>query len=397
MDGIVGPLKAYLRKPDPASIDNFAFKLHYRATFVVLLISMALVSARQYFGDPIQCMADGVPGGTMDLYCWIHSTFSVPSRWGDIKDEYGEGAPMEVSRDQPHPGIAPVEEGDTIVHHKYYQWVVFVLFLQAAMFHLPRILWKHSEGGLMKMLVGDLTDPMMLIKKGDRADRIQFIVKYFKETTKTHGRYAVNFFICELLCLVNVIGQMYLTDRFLGNTFMNYGWDVLAMTTGDPEGRSDPMNMVFPKVTKCTFHKYGASGTITRHDGLCILALNIINEKIYVFLWFWFVAVAVFSAIAVVYRTVIILVPSLRVSVICARSLHQVDKSSVEAVLNCPTHSWLDQLGDYWIVYLLSKNLNPVAMKELLEELRPVLNPTSAKSFYPSTDGLGLDEKESPM
>ena len=43
-----------LRKSDPASIDNFAFKLHYRATFVVLLICMALVSARQYIGDPIQ-------------------------------------------------------------------------------------------------------------------------------------------------------------------------------------------------------------------------------------------------------------------------------------------------------------------------------------------------------
>ena len=39
-----------------------------------------------------------------------------------------------------------------------------VLMFQAAMFHLPRILWKHSEGGLMKMLVGDLTDPMMLIR-----------------------------------------------------------------------------------------------------------------------------------------------------------------------------------------------------------------------------------------
>ena len=32
-----------------------------------------------------------------------------------------------------------------------------VITFQAAMFHLPRILWKHSEGGLMKMLVGDLT------------------------------------------------------------------------------------------------------------------------------------------------------------------------------------------------------------------------------------------------
>ena len=29
---------------------------------------------------------------------------------------------------------------------------------------------------------------------------------------------------------------------------MTYGSDVFAMTFGDPEGRSDPMNMVFPKV-----------------------------------------------------------------------------------------------------------------------------------------------------
>merc|ERR1712037_740799 len=95
-------------------------------------------------------------------------------------------------------------------------------------------------------------------------------------------------------------------------TFMTYGSDVFAMTFGDPEGRSDPMNMVFPKVTKCTFHKYGPSGTVTRHDGLCILALNIINEKIYVFLWFWFVGVAIFSALAIVYRMVVVLVPAFK-------------------------------------------------------------------------------------
>ena len=45
MDSIVGPLKAYLKKSDPAVIDNFSFKLHYRATFVVLLVSMMLVGA----------------------------------------------------------------------------------------------------------------------------------------------------------------------------------------------------------------------------------------------------------------------------------------------------------------------------------------------------------------
>jgi hypothetical protein len=37
-------------------------------------------------------------------------------------------------------------------------------------------------------------------------------------------------------------------------------------------------------VTKCTFFKYGSSGTTESRDGLCILALNIINEKVRILL-----------------------------------------------------------------------------------------------------------------
>jgi len=394
MDSIVGPLKAYLRKRDPAKIDNFTFQLHYRATFVIMLVCMMLVSAQNLFGNPINCIADGVPGGTLDLYCWIHSTFSVPSRWGAASGEYGEGDPSGAGKDVPHPGIAPVKPGEEVVYHKYYQWVVFMLFLQAGMFHVPRIIWKHSEGGLMKILVQDLTNPLLIVNKSDRLDRVNFIKKYFKETTKTHGGYAINFFLCEILCLINVIGQIYFTDMFLGYEFSTYGWDVLSVTAGNPEDRADPMNMVFPKVTKCTFHKYGPSGTITQHDGLCILALNIINEKIYVFLWFWFIAVAVATALGVLYRMAVIAFPSLRVSVIMARSLYQVDRKMVEDILSCPTHSWVDQVGDYWVIYLLSKNLSPVAMKELMEELKPILNPDPSFGNYPTLDGY---EKESPM
>ena len=101
-----------------------------------------------------------------------------------VSDEYGEGAPHTAGLAQPHPGVAPPPPGEDVVYHRYYQWVVFVLFLQASMFHLPRIVWKHLEGGLMKMLVGDFTDPLMLISKDRRLERVAFIRRYFQETTK---------------------------------------------------------------------------------------------------------------------------------------------------------------------------------------------------------------------
>ena len=78
----------------------------------------------------------GVGSGIMDIYCWIHSTYSVNT----------------TGRLAPHPGLG--EDSDQpghAVHHKYYQWVAFFLTLQAAMFYLPRLLWKAAEGGVMKL------------------------------------------------------------------------------------------------------------------------------------------------------------------------------------------------------------------------------------------------------
>ena len=99
--------------------------------------------------------------------------------------------------------------------------------------------------------------------------------------------------------------MVYFTLLCLGE-FTTYGTDVLAMTEWRPEEREDPMARVFPKMTKCTFHKFGPSGTVEKFDGLCVLPLNIINEKIYVFLWFWFIILTVITGMQVIYRYVLI-------------------------------------------------------------------------------------------
>jgi len=82
------------------------------------------------------------------------------------------------------------------------------------------------------------------------------------------------------------------------------------------ENRSDPMVEVFPRITKCTFHKFGASGSIQKHDALCVLALNILNEKIYIFLWFWFILLAFLSGCAIIYSSVVVMMPTTRESII---------------------------------------------------------------------------------
>ncbi len=50
--------------------------------------------------------------------------------------------------------------------------------------------------------------------------------------------------------------------------------NVLEFLEADPESRIDPMATVFPRVTKCTYLKYGSSGTVQRHDAICLLPVN---------------------------------------------------------------------------------------------------------------------------
>lgn len=105
--------------------------------------------------------------------------------------------------------------------------------------------------------------------------------------------YAFRYWFCEALCLVNIVVQMWLMDLFFDGEFKKYGLNVMNYADQTQEQRVDPMVFIFPRMTKCLFHKYGPSGTIQKHDALCILPLNIVNEKTYIFIWFWYVILAI--------------------------------------------------------------------------------------------------------
>ncbi|KAE8749739.1 hypothetical protein FOCC_FOCC003479 [Frankliniella occidentalis] len=366
MFDVFKPAKELIKiKPDSVRIDNYVFKLHYQATFIILLAFSLLVTAKQFVGDPIACIVEekgAVPQVVMDTFCWISSTFTIPN--------LNNG---RVGTDVIQPGVASHTDQDEVKFHKYYQWVCIALFFQSILFYVPRYIWKICEGGRMKTLALNLNSP--IVTEEVKRDRKKLLVDYFVSHFHQQNSYAFRFFICEALNLVNVVGQMHFMDLFLDGEFSTYGSDVVKFTEMDFEERSDPMSRVFPKVTKCTFHKFGPSGSLQTIDSLCVLPLNVVNEKIYVFLWFWFVLLSIVTSLMIVYRMCVICFMKMRTYLLysryCLGSFEEIEIITKKC-----------QIGDWFILYQLSRNIDPLIFKELISELSEKLKDKQRRDAY---------------
>ncbi|CAG0893460.1 unnamed protein product [Cyprideis torosa] len=348
--GLLSSVSDYLKLQE-VKTDNAIFRLCYMFTTAMLVAFSLIITFTGYIGDPIQCINSGdVPGNVINTYCWIMTTFTMP-----------DAHTREVGFEVPHPGLSNAfGEERAAKYYTYYQWVVFVLFFQALMTYLPKYIWDMWEGNLMKTIVMGMNIGM--ISEEEKENKKKTLIDYMLRHIRHHNMYAVRYFFCELLSFVLILVQMGLMDSFFDGEFMRYGSQVLSYSEKDQEERADPMIYVFPRVTKCTFHKFGPSGTITRHDSLCVLPLNIVNEKTYIFLWFWFIIITVLQAMLIIYRLGLILMPALRPFVF--HFYHRIiPKDTCEAIARKTS------LGDWWVLFMLGSNMDPLIYREVMAEL----------------------------
>ena len=103
---------------------------------------------------------------------------------------------------------------------------------------------------------------MFVLNRESRSSALGDLTDYFVDTMGFHDFWSIKVMLAHSVYLINVIGQIFFTDCFLGYEFSKYGVSAASFLDQEPEDRTDPMSKVFPRVTKCTFHKYGPSGSI---------------------------------------------------------------------------------------------------------------------------------------
>ncbi|CAK5076680.1 unnamed protein product [Meloidogyne enterolobii] len=313
-----GQIQAIVAKLKPRNDDDFIDRLHYIITPSILFTFSFIVGAKQFVGQPIQCWAPAEFKRQWSRYaeglCFVENTYFVGM------DERFPMRPLERERREIH----------------YYQWVPFILVGEALLMMLPKLLWNafNWKSGLdIRSLVqrakklsesGEYEGKMKASQ--DLEERLAIGLKQakYRNMTKTgrggiiqecpetlNGPWASASFVTgcylalKLLNFASILLQLYVLTLFLGNANESgkesfWGFVVVNDLLN---GRDWHKSGAFPRVTYCDFEIRQAAREMRpmQFSLQCVLMINMINEKIFLFIWFWLIALAVIGTFNLLY------------------------------------------------------------------------------------------------
>jgi len=157
----------------------------------------------------------------------------------------------------------------------------------------------------------------------------------------------------------------------------SYGFNVISYQMSATASTPDPFQAIFPKMTKCTLETYGPSGTLQNLDGLCILPINVLNEKLFFIMWLVFLPLALLTLVEQIFWFTVITSKHLRKKMLCGFVL----KTNFEARVRLG--NILDSLpfSDWLVLYLMARNID----RALFTRLAEVIHRPGA-GYYPAEE-----------
>merc|ERR1712062_90773 len=321
--------------------ENLVFKMFTKATFVLFILCAVLVSTSEFFGNPIICENGN---DMVHAFCWINGAKHV------------EHSFLEKNKDLTHWGCKLSDENlegnerDTL----YYQWVPFMLVISAVIFKIPDVIWGLLEGGFMKSFADDASKSVFINKNEEDKKKKELISLFGALKGNNKGKrnstlmfYYFKFLFCQILNIALLIANFTMTSAFLDTDFSTYGTDVLEYLSDPKDSRANPMCQVFPTAVSCTYFEIGTGGKGQTSNHLCILSQNIINEKIYLGLWFWFIFLATLGSIQMLYELIIIALPAIRLQLTLLTMGSNDSEKITDFLYSCNFADWffLNQIG----------------------------------------------------
>ncbi|XP_045161268.2 innexin unc-9-like [Mercenaria mercenaria] len=282
--------------------DDWVDRLNHIYTVVILAVFSVFVAGSSYVGEPIACWHPAEYTAHQvkyaNSYCWIKNTYYVPM---------SDTIPRD-NRDHVHLEIT------------YYQYVPLILLFMAFLFKLPCLIWRNFSGysGIDLPKVVELTTNTHYIEDSKRLEKINeisMVVDRWLEANRQYhwnilvrlrqrlsrvcfcmnrreGTYLTGLYMfVKLLFAVNVVSQFFILDAFLDGFFSLWGIEAmysLAHEYAIKESRR------FPRVTLCDF-EVRRLHLVQPHTVQCVLPINLFNEKVFLFIWFWFIIVALIT------------------------------------------------------------------------------------------------------
>ena len=289
--------------------DDFVDRLNHRYTVLIIVVFAIAVTTVQYIGKPITCWAPKHFTGShikyTTSYCWVRNTYYLP---------FSERIPPEGAPRQVIP---------------YYQWIPFILLIQAFLFYVPSIVWnglnqksgvdaddildtaqrlpqrQRGKKRLVKLIVGQfdrfLRGPRSNRQGQDCTINCKDLVSNTCCRCCAHhgGNYLVLLYLAsKLLYIANIVAQLFILNVVLMTNYNKFGAQALEgfFTTGETEEHILGNTKTFPRVTLCDF-RVRRLGNVQRYTVQCLLPINLYTEKVYIFLWFWMILVVMITGI----------------------------------------------------------------------------------------------------
>nr|AXS78257.1 inexin-3 [Anisakis simplex] len=294
----------------PEDVADSVDYLNYYCTSLLLALAAFAISAKQYFGSPIQCWVPMEFRGGWEKYaedyCFIQNSYYVP---------FEEQIPEELHgrRDQ----------------LSYYRWVPIVLALQAMAFFAPNFIWNilYKQTAVQPRGIVKEAQKCVRLCGVQRESEVHNLAEYICDTVSTFtprgafekrefyrsGRnLAILYLITKLLYVVNILGQLYMMNHFLGGHYLYWGYETMLDVAIGKEWSESP---IFPRVIMCDF-QVRRLGNLQRHTVQCVIMMNMINEKLYLFLWFWFIFVGICTLLNFFYYLFVMGIPRLRAQLV---------------------------------------------------------------------------------